>query len=66
MSRHPLGCSALLDWVTAIFLLAFLAWMIVGCAHRESELHRMNREIQDCILSGGNAHPGPGNTILCD
>lgn len=64
-SRHPLGCSAILDWIAAAWIVVFLAWLLVGCAHHESTLQRMNREVQDCILSGGTAHAGPDNTIEC-
>lgn len=44
---------------------ATLGLLLFGCAHQESTLHRMNREVQECILSGGTAHAGPDNTIEC-
>jgi hypothetical protein len=50
-------------WVTSLLLVLALA----GCAHRrETELHRMQREVQNCILSGGTARLGPDSTILCE
>ena len=45
--------SGLILWLTA-------------CSHVASDLERRQRAIQDCILSGGHARLGPGNTILCD
>lgn len=50
-------------WAFAFVLVCFIA--LAGCAHQESTLHRMNREVQECILSGGHAHLGPDNTIEC-
>jgi len=46
-----------------IAALALIA--LASCAHHETTLQRMNREIQNCILSGGHAHLGPDSTIEC-
>lgn len=40
--------------------------MLAACSHVASDLERRQREVQDCILAGGHAHLGPGQTILCD
>lgn len=55
-------------WHYAALLVAAAVLMLwlAGCAHRETELHRMQRETQDCILSGGHARLGPNRTILCE
>lgn len=53
------------SWLTAFALLVGFLIAFGGCAHHESTLQRMNREVQDCILSGGTAHAGPDNTIEC-
>jgi uncharacterized protein YgiB involved in biofilm formation len=49
---------------TAVAALAI--WMLAGCSHAASDLATRQRSIQDCILSGGYARLGPGDTILCD
>jgi hypothetical protein len=67
MRHPPLGFYGLImDWITALLIILFVAAMIWGCAPRvETPLHRENREVQDCILSGGTAHAGPNGTIEC-
>lgn len=51
-------------WLIVLALTAnFLA---DGCASpRYLELDNRQREVQDCILSGGRPLIGPGQTIIC-
>jgi len=54
-----------------IWLLGFLAILIFlialgGCSTYAARLLAKQYAIQDCILSGGHARLGPGDTILCD
>lgn len=51
------------------WLFVMLCWlsMFFGCASPEVDaLLLRQHQIQDCILSGGHPHLGPGDTILCD
>lgn len=59
----------MLAWASkALIILALTAvFLSESCASPEVlELEHRQREVQDCILSGGHARLGPGNTILCD
>lgn len=53
-------------YVIAVAGTCLAIWMLAACSHAASDLQRTQRQIQDCILAGGHAHLGPGNTILCD
>lgn len=50
--------------VVVVGMIAML-WLS-ACSRAATELEARQRQIQDCILSGGHAHLGPGQTILCD
>jgi len=55
-------------WHYCLVVIACIALLAIcfGCSHAASDLERKQRAIQDCLLSGGRARLGPGNTILCD
>ena len=51
-----------------LVFIALLASLIIfgGCSSIAGVLDRNERDTQDCILRGGHARLGPGNTILCE
>ena len=51
----------------ALIVLALTSvFLAESCASPEVlELEHRQREVQDCILSGGHPSLGPGDTILC-
>lgn len=52
-------------WLTGLWLAIYL---LAGCGGPSAadRLAERQRAIQDCILAGGHARLGPGQTILCD
>lgn len=52
-------------WFLAFTALLALLVLFGGCSHAASDLDRRQREVQDCILSGGHARLGPDDSILC-
>jgi hypothetical protein len=53
-------------WFAAYIALVVFLLIFGACSHAASNLERKQRAIQDCILSGGSARLGPGDTILCE
>ena len=52
-------------WLAAFALLTAIL-IVAGCASPEVDaLLLRQRAVQDCILSGGHPHLGPGDTIVC-
>lgn len=61
-----------MTWQAWAFLAAFVTLIVallvgaMGCSRNAADLAARQRAVQDCILSGGHARLGPGNTILCE
>lgn len=53
-------------YVIAVAVTCLAILMLAACSHVASDLALRQRAIQDCILAGGHARLGPGDTILCD
>ena len=63
------------EWKVAIILSSLLligaltlAIFLSACSHSPytaSALAKEQQAIQECILSGGHAHLGPNNSIIC-
>lgn len=52
-------------YVVSVVLLAAVLWLTLGCSHVASDLARRQREIQNCIVSGGTPELGPDDSIIC-
>lgn len=43
------------------------ALALVACATRvPADLDKLQRDVQNCILSGGHARLGPNDTVVCE
>lgn len=56
-----------LGFVIRLLIFALVMLALSSCASGEVDaLLARQKEIQDCILSGGHAHLGPDNSIVCE
>jgi hypothetical protein len=47
-------------------IILFVLWLLFGCTSPEVKaLDQRQRDIQECIISGGHPHAGPNETIIC-
>lgn len=53
-------------WLLAFTALLALLVLCGGCSSKGADLGRRQQAVIDCILSGGHARLGPGDTILCE
>lgn len=69
--RWPVDLGSI-DYVVGGTLLVVLLILLLGCvalfggcSTRTADLDRMQRDTQNCVLSGGTPRLGPDRSVLC-
>lgn len=66
MDRQEVGLG-ILGFSIRLLIFVLVILSLSACADKNLvDLTSRQQEIQDCILSGGHAHLGPDNSIVCE